>query len=187
MTRYFMTIPEAVQLVLQAAVLAGLGGEVFVLDMGQPIRIADLARDLVELSGFQVGRDIDIVYTGLRPGEKLTEELFFQQERHDRTVHEKIFLSRNGCWHAPAASPAEGAGPTGAALSGVASDPSPAAASPVAAPADSSVDAVSARLHIEVSHLIDLAQSADADAIRRQLFSLVSQFEPQADPSTILW
>ena len=93
--RYFMTIPEAVQLVLQAATLAGseCRGGVFVLDMGEPIRIADLARDLIELSGRQVGRDIEIVYTGLRPGEKLFEELFQQGEAFRRTRHEKIFVT----------------------------------------------------------------------------------------------
>ena len=95
MTRYFMTIPEAVQLVLQAAVL-GSGGEVFVLDMGEPVKIVDLARDLIELSGLEVGRDIDIVFTGLRPGEKLFEELFLDGENYGRTRHEKIFTAANG-------------------------------------------------------------------------------------------
>jgi len=94
MTRYFMTIPEAVQLVLQAAVL-GQGSEVFVLDMGKPVKIVDLARDLIELSGLEVGRDIDITYTGLRPGEKLYEELFISGEEYHRTQHEKIFLAAN--------------------------------------------------------------------------------------------
>jgi len=92
--RYFMTIPEAVQLVLQAAAL-GEGGEVFMLDMGEPIRIVDLARDLIELSGLEVGRDIDIVYTGLRPGEKLFEELNVEGEEYLPTRHEKIVLLRN--------------------------------------------------------------------------------------------
>jgi FlaA1/EpsC-like NDP-sugar epimerase len=92
--RYFMTIPEAVQLVLQAGAL-GECGEVFVLDMGQPVRIQDLARDLIELSGLQVGRDIDIVFTGLRPGEKMAEELFRADEAHTRTKHDKIFVIRN--------------------------------------------------------------------------------------------
>ena len=100
MTRYFMTIPEAVQLVLQAAVL-GSGGEVFVLDMGQPVKIVDLARDLIELSGLEVGQDIDIVFTGLRPGEKLFEELFLESEDYGRTCHEKIFTTVNGNYLVP--------------------------------------------------------------------------------------
>ena len=95
MRRYFMTIPEAVMLVLQAMTL-GKGGETFVLDMGEPVRIADLARDLVELSGLQVGRDVDIEFTGIRPGEKLFEELFLQDDHYERTLHQKIFVSRNG-------------------------------------------------------------------------------------------
>ncbi len=94
MRRYFMTIPEAVQLVLQAAAL-GHGGEVFVLDMGEPVRIADLASDLIRLSGLESGRDIEIRYTGLRPGEKLYEELFDPAEAHERTEHDKIFVSVN--------------------------------------------------------------------------------------------
>jgi FlaA1/EpsC-like NDP-sugar epimerase/lipopolysaccharide/colanic/teichoic acid biosynthesis glycosyltransferase len=89
MTRYFMTIPEAVQLVLQAAAL-GKGGEVFMLDMGDPVKILDLAKDLIELSGLEVGRDIDIVYTGMRPGEKLVEELSLDEETYERTGHGKI-------------------------------------------------------------------------------------------------
>jgi len=94
MKRFFMTIPEAVQLVLQAAVL-GNGGEAFVLDMGEPVRIADLARDLIELSGLRVGEDVGIVYSGMRPGEKLYEELFIAGESYERTRHEKIFLATN--------------------------------------------------------------------------------------------
>ncbi len=92
--RFFMTIPEAVQLVLQAAVL-GSGGELFVLDMGEPVKIVDLARDLIELSGLEVGRDIEIRYTGLRPGEKLYEELFIPGESYQRTRHDKIFIAAN--------------------------------------------------------------------------------------------
>ena len=94
MERYFMTIPEAVQLVLQAGVL-GSGGEVFVLDMGEPVKIKQLAHDLVELSGLEVGRDIDIIETGRRPGEKLFEELFVSGEDYERTRHEKIFIAAN--------------------------------------------------------------------------------------------
>jgi FlaA1/EpsC-like NDP-sugar epimerase/lipopolysaccharide/colanic/teichoic acid biosynthesis glycosyltransferase len=94
MCRYFMTIPEAVQLVLQASVL-GQGGEVFVLDMGQPVRILDLATDLIKLSGLEPGRDIEIAYTGVRPGEKLNEELFLDGEDYQRTRHHKIFVANN--------------------------------------------------------------------------------------------
>ncbi|MEG4225917.1 polysaccharide biosynthesis protein [Microcoleus sp. N9_B1] len=93
-TRYFMTIPEAVQLVLQAAVIGG-GGEVFMLEMGEPIRIFDLAKDLIRLSGYEVGKDIEIAFTGLRPGEKLFEELFIPGEKYNRTKHEKILSLGN--------------------------------------------------------------------------------------------
>jgi FlaA1/EpsC-like NDP-sugar epimerase len=89
MCRYFMTIPEASQLVLQASSI-GKGGEVFVLDMGEPVKIVDLARNLILLSGFQPDRDIKIEYTGLRPGEKLFEELNLQDEHFERTSHTKI-------------------------------------------------------------------------------------------------
>ncbi len=91
--RYFMTIPEAVQLVLQAMTM-GKGGEVFALDMGDPVRIADLATDLIRLSGLEPGRDIPIVFTGLRPGEKLFEEVFFDHESAERTEHVKVLRSR---------------------------------------------------------------------------------------------
>ncbi|MBU0704773.1 MAG: polysaccharide biosynthesis protein [Chloroflexi bacterium] len=117
MRRYFMTIPEAVQLVLQAATL-GRGGEVFVLDMGEPVRIVDLATDLIRLSGLQprvrgwrrdgeMGRggeeeldhardEIEVVFMGVRPGEKLFEELFLEEEKYSQTRHEKIFAAMNG-------------------------------------------------------------------------------------------
>jgi len=94
MRRYFMTIPEAVQLVLQASAL-GRGGEVFVLDMGEPIRIVDLATDLVRLSGLEAGRDIEIRYTGIRPGERLYEEPFFRHEEVVPTGHPKILRATN--------------------------------------------------------------------------------------------
>ncbi len=100
MQRFFMTIPEAVQLVLQAAVL-GRGGEVFLLDMGEPIKIEDLARDLISLSGLEVDRDIEIVYTGLRPGEKLYEELFVPGEYYEPTRHAKIFIAANASAFVP--------------------------------------------------------------------------------------
>jgi FlaA1/EpsC-like NDP-sugar epimerase len=90
--RYFMTIPEAVQLVLQSAA-AGQGGDVLILDMGEPIRIVDLARDMIRLSGQRCPEDIEIQFTGLRPGEKLYEELFYETEQNAIRVHEKIFRS----------------------------------------------------------------------------------------------
>jgi len=91
--RFFMTIPEAVQLVLEAGSMAK-GGEIFVLDMGQPVKIADLARDLIRLSGFEPDVDIEIKYTGLRPGEKLYEELLMAEEGLTATRHEKIHIGR---------------------------------------------------------------------------------------------
>jgi FlaA1/EpsC-like NDP-sugar epimerase len=90
--RYFMTIPEAVQLVLQAGSMAA-GGEVFVLDMGKPIKILDMACDLIELSGLVPYKDIEIKFTGLRPGEKLYEELLTAEEGTTATRHEKIYVA----------------------------------------------------------------------------------------------
>ncbi len=93
MTRYFMTIPEASQLVLQAAAL-GSGGEIFVLDMGEPVKILDLAKDMIRLSGLIPFEDIDIVFTGVRQGEKLFEELEMTGEDLERTRHPKIFIGK---------------------------------------------------------------------------------------------
>jgi FlaA1/EpsC-like NDP-sugar epimerase len=90
--RYFMMIPEAAQLVIQAGAM-GQGGEIFVLDMGEPVRILDLAKDMVRLSGLREGEDIEIEITGLRPGEKLYEELYNDSERHKPTTHEKIMTA----------------------------------------------------------------------------------------------
>tara|TARA_R110002095_G_scaffold185024_2_gene162217 strand:+ start:44468 stop:46318 length:1851 start_codon:yes stop_codon:yes gene_type:complete len=92
MQRYFMTIPEASQLVIQAGAM-GRGGEIFVLDMGEPVRIVDLAADLVQLSGLKLGEDIEIQFTGLRPGEKLYEELHVDGEKHLPTCHPKIMVA----------------------------------------------------------------------------------------------
>jgi FlaA1/EpsC-like NDP-sugar epimerase len=95
MRRYFMTIPEAVQLVLQAGAI-GRGGEVFVLDMGEPVKVLDLATDLIRLSGLEVGTDVEIRFTGTRPGEKLYEELFFDAESAIPTDHPKVLRAKNG-------------------------------------------------------------------------------------------
>ncbi|HYG34530.1 MAG TPA: polysaccharide biosynthesis protein, partial [Clostridia bacterium] len=90
MTRYFMTIPEASMLVLQSAA-QGQGGEIFVLDMGKPVKIVDLARQMIELSGLKPDEDIQIEFIGTRPGEKLYEELSHRGENFAPTTHSKIF------------------------------------------------------------------------------------------------
>jgi FlaA1/EpsC-like NDP-sugar epimerase len=95
MTRYFMTIPEAVQLVIQAGAMAQ-GGEIFVLDMGEPVKILDLAADLIRLHGLEPDKDIKIEITGIRPGEKLYEELFTANEKMTTTYHDRILVSENG-------------------------------------------------------------------------------------------
>jgi FlaA1/EpsC-like NDP-sugar epimerase len=92
-TRYFMTIPEACQLVLEAAAM-GKGGEIFLFDMGKPVKIVDLARKMIKLSGLTLGKDIQIVFTGLRPGEKLYEELLADDENTIETHHPKILIAK---------------------------------------------------------------------------------------------
>jgi len=98
MRRYFMTIPEASQLVMQAGSI-GQGGEIFVLDMGEQVRIVDLAHELIRRAGLKVGRDIEVVFTGVRPGEKLYEELAGDDEQTRPTNHPKIKV-----WQLPVAS-----------------------------------------------------------------------------------
>ena len=99
--RYFMTIPEAVQLVIQAGAQAQ-GGEIFVLDMGDPVKIIDLAEEMIRLSGFEPGRDIEIRITGLRPGEKMFEELVFDSDDYETTLHDRIFVEKaNGAASEP--------------------------------------------------------------------------------------
>ncbi|MDP2991499.1 MAG: nucleoside-diphosphate sugar epimerase/dehydratase [Kiritimatiellota bacterium] len=149
-TRYFMTIPEAVQLVLQAATLAGTECQtgVFVLDMGKPIKIVDLARDLIELSGKEVGRDIEIVFTGLRPGEKLFEELFRDGEDYRRTRHAKIFVAHGES--SDAVSPAQGR------------------------------NADEADLNRLVDQLLQTAENGQPQEIRRILKEIVPNYRPPA-------
>jgi FlaA1/EpsC-like NDP-sugar epimerase len=93
-TRFFMTNTEACGLILQAAAMGG-GGEIFVLDMGTPVRVTYLAEQMIRLTGAAPGRDIRIEYIGLRPGEKLTEELFHAHEQRENTAHPKILLARH--------------------------------------------------------------------------------------------
>ena len=92
MKRYFMLIPEAVSLVIQAGAL-GHGGELFVLNMGEPVVIKEMAELLIRLCGYEPYKDIDIIYTGIRPGEKLEEELFYDENAVRGTLHPKIFVS----------------------------------------------------------------------------------------------
>jgi FlaA1/EpsC-like NDP-sugar epimerase len=94
MRRFFMTIPEAAQLVIQAGAI-GRGGQILLLDMGKPVRIVDLATDMIELSGFRVGEDIAMKFVGLRPGEKLLEELHSAGEPQLPTCHPKIVVANH--------------------------------------------------------------------------------------------
>jgi FlaA1/EpsC-like NDP-sugar epimerase len=96
-TRYFMSIPEAVRLVMQAGAMAK-GGEVFLLDMGEPIKIYDLAVQMIRLSGLIPGEDIDIQFTGLRPGEKLYEELLIDDNNSQPTLHPKVYYANENKW-----------------------------------------------------------------------------------------
>jgi len=101
MSRYFMSITEASQLILQAGSMNGNSGQIFLLDMGKPVRIQDMANDLIRLSGFEPEKDIPIIFTGLRPGEKLYEELVSKEEKAQSTDHKKIMVLNNGTNNMP--------------------------------------------------------------------------------------
>jgi FlaA1/EpsC-like NDP-sugar epimerase len=96
MSRYFMSITEASQLILQAGSMESKSGQIYLLDMGKPVRIKDMANDLIRLSGLEPEKDIPIIYTGLRPGEKLYEELVSKEEKAQSTDHKKIMVLNNG-------------------------------------------------------------------------------------------
>jgi FlaA1/EpsC-like NDP-sugar epimerase len=146
--RFFMTIPEAVQLVLQAGAM-GKGGEVFVLDMGEQIKVADIARELIRLSGLEEGKDIAIHYTGLVPGEKMYEELFYAEEIAVRTLHEKILMYCDA---------ENGDGARDLMLN-------------MTSPQDRP-------LRVEIETLIAAAQQGELDLVARLLRKIVPQFNP---------
>jgi len=101
MSRYFMSIPEAAQLTLQAGAMGDITGQIFLLDMGKAVKIVDMANDLIRLSGLEPEKDIPIIYTGLRPGEKLYEELISKEEKAQTTDHKKIMVLQNGANNMP--------------------------------------------------------------------------------------
>ena len=101
MSRYFMSIPEAAQLTLQAGAMGDTSGQIFLLDMGKAVKIKDMAYDLIRLSGLEPEKDIPIIYTGLRPGEKLYEELISKEEKAQITDHKKIMVLQNGANNMP--------------------------------------------------------------------------------------
>ena len=101
MSRYFMSIPEAAQLTLQAGAMGDITGQIFLLDMGKAVKIVDMANDLIRLSGLEPEKDIPIIYTGLRPGEKLYEELISREEKAQTTDHKKIMVLQNGANNMP--------------------------------------------------------------------------------------
>jgi FlaA1/EpsC-like NDP-sugar epimerase len=138
-TRYFMTIPESAQLILQAGAI-GSGGEIFVLKMGTPVRIDDMARDLIRMSGLKPGLDIEIRYIGLRPGEKIYEELITEGEGIQETQHEDIMVLN--CEN-------------GSCLSEISG---------------------------QIEELVRLAETCDAEGIKKALKSIVPEYSPWRDP-----
>jgi FlaA1/EpsC-like NDP-sugar epimerase len=149
-TRYFMTIPEAVQLVLQAGAM-GEGGEVFVLDMGEQLKVIDVARDLIRLSGY-TEQEIGIAITGLKPGEKMYEELFYEESDIGTTAHEKIRVSRRND-----------------ALE---------YNNRAARPPDADAQVYESPLWLDVGTLVEVAQDGDTELTEQMLRRLVPQYVP---------
>ena len=204
-TRYFMTVPEAAQLILQAMSM-GQGGEIFVLDMGIPIKIADMARDLIRLSGFDPDRDIEIKYIPLRPGEKLYEELITEGEGITRTGHEKILVLRSN--EEAESSPEKYARPVESPVGGPHSGiPQGKHFTPVRSTGPTG-QAGQAKLKAErggqeegkneyesegraqwldrkVDELVELASAHDARGIKKKLKEIVPEYEPQETESVM--
>ncbi len=160
-SRFFMTIPEAVRLVLQAGAI-GTGGETFVLDMGEPVKILELARDLIRLSGLREGQDIEIKYTGLRGGEKMNEELFYEHEHAQRSSHEKILVCSN-----------KGIGSTMPAFSGAVPD---ARKNGKSMRLGRSISRQQERFKANVENLLSAARAGDVKRTNMWLKAIISQY-----------
>ena len=164
--RYFMTIPEASQLILQAGAI-GNGGEIFILKMGTPIRIADMARDLIRLSGFEPDEEIEIEEIGLRPGEKLFEELITEGEGIQETEHDEIMVLR-----------AEDGGQR-SEVRGQRSEDRATERQRVAAEHTEELTLKKMRKHIK--RLVKLAEACDGDGIREELKRIVPEYTPESN------
>lgn len=159
--RYFMTIPEASQLILQAGAI-GNGGEIFILKMGTPIRIADMARDLIRLSGFEPDEEIEIKEIGLRPGEKLFEELITEGEGIQETEHEEIMVLKAD----PQITPVPSAGATGQAQ--------------ITRIREHTEELTLKKMRKHIKRLVRLAEACDGDGIREELKRVVPEYVPQS-------
>lgn len=181
-TRYFMSIPEAAQLILQAGAM-GEGREIFILKMGDPVRILDLARDVIRFNGFEPEKDIEIVFTGLRPGEKLYEELITEGEGIVPTRHEKIMVLKPHEYNNLAADPGKTGDtiPISGSLPGKYGDTIPNSdefgSCPHISPSRNGVD--SALLSRQLDDLIRIADTFDIPAIKAKLQEIVPEYTPQ--------
>jgi len=157
--RYFMTIPEASQLILQAGAI-GNGGEIFILKMGTPIRIADMARDLIRLSGFEPDEEIEIKEIGLRPGEKLFEELITEGEGIQETEHEEIMVLKAD----PQITPVPSSGATGQAE--------------ITRTRENGEELTLKKMRKHIKRLVNFAEAGDGDKIREELKRIVPEYKP---------